>query len=241
MKDQVAVLTGSTGGIGQAIARRLARDGVHLMLNARDATKLASQSEELRKCFPETKVAVTAADVGDAEQAQKVIAAATREMGRIDILINNAAVLGPRAPLAELSIEDIDRTIDTNLKGPLYLMKYALPGMVAREQGTIINVNSVAGKTALAFWSTYSAAKFGLGAVTAAVGEEHRSRHVRVISLYLGGVDTPIWDNVDWAGKPDRARMLSPQAVADAVALVLQQPREVYIRELTVTPTVISA
>ena len=176
--------------------------------------------------------------IADANEARELIDASIRHLGHVDILINNAAIVCRKAPLQEMEIEDIDRMIDTNLKGPMYLMKYVLPSMVVRERGTIVNVNSIAGKTAFPNWSPYVASKFGLGAATIAVGDEQRPKHIRVVAVYPAAVDTPVWGKVKGLGQqPDRTKMLAPEAIADAVLYAISQPDKVYVRELSISPT----
>jgi NADP-dependent 3-hydroxy acid dehydrogenase YdfG len=155
---------------------------------------------------------------------------------KIDVVINNAGVSGKIALLQEISIEEIDQTIDTNLKGPIYLMKYVLPGMVAHQHGTIINMNSVAGKTAYPYWSIYDASKFGLHAVTLAVADEQRSNNIKVVGIYPGAVDTPIWETIELNHEPNHAGMLDAETVAETVVYILNQPTKVFIPEIMLTP-----
>lgn len=236
LTGQVAIVTGASQGIGAHISRTLAGEGVHLVLSARSEDKLKALAEEIRSAHAHVQVLVVPADVSDAAMAKKLVDAAEREFGKVDILINNAGVACRVSLLQEHSVEDIDRTIDTNLKGPIYLMKYVLPGMVARQGGTIININSVAGKTAYPYWSVYDASKFGLQAITVAVGEEQRGNGIKVVGIYPGAVDTPIWSGLELNHAPEVEGMLDAETIAETVLYILRQPKKVYIPEITLQP-----
>jgi NADP-dependent 3-hydroxy acid dehydrogenase YdfG len=224
LQGKVALITGASQGIGQAVARHLAGMGLHLVLSARSEQKLGQLSEEIQAGFPQSRVLIVPCDVKDAAQVRQLVSQALSEFSRIDVLINNAGVAPKVGLLQELSIEDIDRTIDTNLKGAIYCMHTVIPAMVHQHGGTIININSVAGKTAYPFWSVYDATKFGLHAVTEAVAEEQRSNNIKIIGIYPGAVATPIWEGLD------------PEDVAEAIGYILSQPEKVHVREITLTP-----
>jgi NADP-dependent 3-hydroxy acid dehydrogenase YdfG len=231
----VALINGASQGIGEAIAHALARLGMNLVLTSRSAEKLANVEADIRKACPGVKTLVIPCDTRNHQAVVSVVEKTLAELGQIDILINNAGIAGKIGLFQEVAFDDIDATIDTNLKGPMYFMKAVLPHMVARSQGTIININSVAGKTAFPFWGVYCASKFGLSALTESVSEEQRPNGIRVVGIHPGAVDTPIWDDVD--RNAHRERMLHPQDVANAVVYVLQQPANVHIPELVVVPT----
>lgn len=236
LPGQVAIITGASQGIGEAIAHRLATLGIHLVLCARNTEKLAHLAERLQQDAPHIKTLTLPCDVRDHHQVQTVVKETRKTFGRVDILINNAGVAPHTGLLQEMSVEDIDRTIDTNLKGAIYFMKAVIPVMVEQHGGTIINMNSIAGKTAYPFWATYDASKFGLHAVTEAVAEEQRSNNIKVIGIYPGAVDTPIWDGIHWDQEPKREGMLTAHDVAESVAFILQQPAKVFIKELDISP-----
>jgi short-subunit dehydrogenase len=236
LAGQVALITGASQGLGAAIAKRLAEEDMRLVLVARNAQRLEVVARDIQTAHPTVQVARLPADVTDAQACQRVVDETQARWGRIDVLINNAGVAGKIALLQEIAVEEIDRVIDTNLKAPLYLMRAVLPGMIARQQGTILNINSVAGKTAYPYWSVYCASKFGLHAVTQAVGEEQRANHIKVAGLYPGAVDTPIWDDIEIDSQTARQGMLSAQQVAEAVAFMLRQAPQAFLPELVLKP-----
>lgn len=236
LHGQVAIVTGASQGIGRTISQALAREGLSLVLSSRNEAKLNALAEELRAETPSISVLVVPADVSQADQAKALVETAEKTFGHVDILINNAGVAQKVSLLQEHTVEDIDRTLDTNLKGPIYLMKFVLPGMAARQSGTIININSVAGKTAFPYWSVYDASKFGLHAITVAVGEEQRCNNIKVMGLYPGAVDTPLWSGLELNHTPDPCGMLDADTIAETIVYVLKQPGKVYIPEITMTP-----
>lgn len=237
IQGQVAIITGASQGIGEATAEALAKQGIHLVLAARNKEKLKAIFERLSQQYPLQKFIVEQCDIQNAADVQSVVDSAIKEFGKIDILVNNAGVAPKMGLLQEHSIEAIDKTIDTNLKGPAYAMRAVLPHMAVKGQGTIININSIAGKSAFPFWSVYDATKFGLHALTEAVAEEQRSNGIRVVGIYPGAVDTAIWDNIDTQGQgPDRTGMLTPAQVAEAVVYVINQPPHVFVSDITLMP-----
>ena len=233
---QIAILTGASQGIGEAIAHQLAALGIHQVLCARNISKLQSLAGQLRVKFPSAKTLVLPCDVQSAEQIQQVIETTLQHFERIDILINNAGVAPKLGLLQEMSLEDINRTIDTNLKGSIYAMRAVLPTMIHQHSGTIININSIAGKTAYPYWSIYDASKFGLHAITQAVAEEQRQNNIKVVGIYPGAVATPIWEGLEPGHEPNRAGMLDAETIAESVAYILQQPKKAFISDITVSP-----
>jgi NADP-dependent 3-hydroxy acid dehydrogenase YdfG len=236
LQAQVAIVTGASQGIGYATALRLAQHGVHLMLCARNITKLKALSQLIKAQHPTIRCIDRPCDVRDPIQVKAVVDDTIEAFGRLDILINNAGVAPQIGLFQEMSIEDIDRTVDTNLKGSMYFMRSVIPQMVQQQSGAIININSVAGKTAYPYWSVYDASKFGLHALTEAVAEEQRSNNIKVIGIYPGAVDTPIWQGLELEKAPRRDGMLEADHVAQAVLYALNQPAKVFIKEVVLGP-----
>ncbi len=233
---KVALITGASQGIGKEVALHLARLGMRLVLSSRNAEKLMALAAEIEQAHPGTPVLVVPCDVTRPDQVERVVNDAMAEFKRIDVLVNNAGIAPRVGLLQELSIEEIDRTIDTNLKGAIYCMRAVIPVMVAQQGGIIINVNSVAGKTAYPYWSVYDASKFGLHAVTEAVADEQRSNHIKVVGIYPGAVDTPIWDGLGLDQEPDYNGMLDARNVAEAITYIIRQPEKVHVREIVLAP-----
>ncbi len=236
LKNKVAIITGASQGIGQAVARHLADLGIHLTLCARSVDKLQALSDELQAKHRDLRILVIPCDVRDHAQVQAVVDQTQSTFNRIDILINNAGVAPKVGLLQELSVEDIDRTIDTNLKGAMYFMRAVLPTMVHQHAGTIINVNSIAGKTAYPYWGVYDASKFGLHAITEAVADEQRLNGIKVVGIYPGAVKTAIWDGLELEQGPNTEGMLDSEHIAEAIAFILTQSTKVFISDITLAP-----
>lgn len=236
----LALVTGASRGIGKATAMKLAEMGFHVALAARSESDLNALKATLSEQYPQQQFETCPLDVLNTGQCAATIRQLEAQYQQVDLLINNAGIANKIGLLQELTPEQIDQVIDVNLKAPIHLMKQVLPGMVARQSGTIININSIAGKTAFPYWGVYDASKFGLRAITEAVAEEQRSNGIRVVGVYPGAVETDIWDSMDMAGNtgPDKAGMLRPEDVANAVAYILAQPRHVFISEVSLSPLI---
>jgi NADP-dependent 3-hydroxy acid dehydrogenase YdfG len=135
-----------------------------------------------------------------------------------------------------MTMESIDTIVDTNLKAPLFWMKAVIPLMVNQSSGTIVNISSVAGKTAFPYWSVYCATKFGLTAATESVKEEQRHNGIRVVAIHPGAVNTPLWTLIEPGLSLNRNNMLSPDDVAQAVLFALDQPDHVLVEDIQLTP-----
>lgn len=237
LNGKVALVTGAGKGIGAAISRMLAQEGCHLMLMARTAADLAELQTEINALAgPNARVYTFVGSVANVSDVEAVVQQTVETFGRLDILINNAGIAPKFALLQELTVEELDATIDTNLKGPLYTLKFAIPHMVNQGSGFVVNINSIAGKTPYPFSSVYCASKFGLTALTEAVAGEQRSNNIKIIGIYPGEVNTPIWDSIEPGVKQDVNQMLDPTDIAEAVRYVLLQPTKALVKDVTVVP-----
>lgn len=237
LKGRVVLITGASQGMGRAIAVQLAQEGLRLVLTARSMENLQQTVQLIRNIVPAAEILLCPADLQDPVAIERLVHEAEAHFKTVDILVNNAGMAGKIGLLQENTVESILKTVALNLTAPMLLMKHLIPAMSAQQYGFVININSVAGKTAYPYWALYDATKFGLYALTEAVGEEQRTNHVKVVGIYPGAVDTPIWDTISLDAAPERVNMLSPQSVAEAVLYILKQPSEVYIPELTLKPT----
>lgn len=236
LNTPVFLITGASSGIGAAIAHTVATHcpTARLALTGRDAQKLKAVADTLQGL--ETQPLLLTGDVTLPATATAWVGDTLKTFGRLDCLVNNAGVCGSIALLQEVTPKTIDAVIDTNLKGPLYLMQAALTqAMVTQQSGTIININSIAGITAYPYWAVYDASKFGLRALTEAVAEEQRNNNIRVTGIYPAAVDTPLWQTVDASHTPDKDGMLTAQHVANAVWYAWQQPSLCHVKELVLS------
>lgn len=233
LNEQVAVVTGGGSGIGAAVARSLADAGCRVIVVGRRAAVLdevAAHSD---------RITTAAADVGDREAVQQVIAKVLDEQGRVDLLINSAGTNTPKRSMEETSAEDWERILNVNASGAFHCMQAVLPGMRERKGGTIVNISSVAGIRANPLGGVaYNSSKFAMSALGASVGEEERTHGIRVTNIYPGEVETPILDARPVPVTPEhRARILQPEDVADAVLMVCALPPRARIPDLVIVPT----
>ncbi len=234
LAEQVAVVTGATRGIGEAVSRRLATLGAHVVLVARDEAAL----EATRAAITESGGAATTYPLDLCEEsAVAALSTALRDrFGRCDVLVNNAGVGFFGKPLHEMAPGDWDRTFDTNLRAPFLLIRALAPLMIERKAGHIINISSLAGHNPVANGAAYSASKWALNGLTYSVAEELRPHGVRVSVIAPGSVNTGFGGGAP--GDPERAaRKIQPGDVADLVSLLVRQAPQSFVSEILLRPT----
>ena len=243
-KDRVAIVTGAGGGLGRAYALELARRGAKVVVNdlggARDGT---GHSDAALAVVQEIEAAGGEAfsnggSVTEYDQMVAMVEQAKARWGRVDILINNAGIAIRKQPEV-LTVEEWRKVLSINLDGAFYCTKAVLPQMFDRKDGVIVNVVSVAGKRANPLGgAAYVAAKFGMGGLGLVLSNEEKDSGVRVSNIYPGEIDTPILKE---RPKPvtdeQRAVILKPEDVAEAVLFVTALPPRVSIPELVIKPT----
>ena len=231
LEDQVAVVTGAGRGIGSAIAARLASLGAHVYLCGRTEAHLGQTARSIRDSKGSADPLVC--DVTTIASVEAVAQAVTQGKGRCDILVNNAGIGGFGTPLHKLAPEDWDRILNTNLRGVYYCMKAFAPMMIQRRSGHIINISSLAGKNALPNGAAYAASKWGLNGLSYSAAEELREHGIRVSLVCPGSTNTELSPHT---GK-DPSRMLQPEDVAHAVAMLVTQSPQSFCSEVLLRPT----
>lgn len=220
LAGRCALITGATGGIGAAVARRLGDAGADLHLIARGRNALRSMAERLDGCaWP--------ANLEEADALQDVLEHIVRSQGGPPDVLVNAVGIFEVAPFAETSRTVLDRALAANLRGPFLVIQALLPGMLARGSGTIVTIGSVAGYRAFPSNSAYSASKFGVRGMHEVLSEELQGTGVRATLVEPAATDTPVWDPYrpdERPDLPDRAEMLQPDDVAEAVLFVVTRP-----------------
>ncbi len=233
ISSTTALVTGASGGIGRATAIALGRAGYRVGVCARTQSKLESVVRELREIGVEA--AGAAADVSDPDQVSRAVGQLTGDLGEIAVLVNNAGILIAR-PFEELTLEDWDQTMATNLRS-LYLMTRAvLPGMRRRGSGSIVNVASLAGKNGFVGGTAYSASKHATLGFSRSLMLELRKENIRVISVCPGSVDTEMLHDQPML-KSDPQRILKAEDVALAIVQSLSLPERALVSELDIRPT----
>lgn len=227
-----AIVTGASKGIGLAIAQSLAGEGAQVLICGREQ-KSVDQAVTGIQSDAGGKVFGVAADVGVHEEVMRLFRTADDKLGGLDILVNNAG-FGVFHATAEMSVEDWDRVIATNLSGAFYCSKESLSRFRTAGGGHIINISSLAGKNPFAGGAAYNASKFGMNGFSEAMMLDHRSDHVRVSYVMPGSVDT------EFSGKPVQEKSswkIAPQDVADIVLGILKMPGRTLISRVEVRPS----
>jgi NAD(P)-dependent dehydrogenase (short-subunit alcohol dehydrogenase family) len=228
-----AFVTGATQGIGRATAFALGRAGYRVGVCARTASKVEAIVSELRA--EGIEAAGAAADVADPEQVRRSVALVVAQLGEIGVLVNNAGVLIAR-PFEELTLEDWDVTMATNVRSLYIVTREVLPGMRRRRKGTIVNVASLAGRNGFAGGTAYTASKHAVLGFARSLMLEVRKEGVRVVTVCPGSVDTGMLVDQPMLS-PDRERILQPEDVADAILHAVRLPGRALVSELDIRPT----
>lgn len=231
LTGQVAIVTGASRGIGRATARLLAEHGAALVLNARDEAALNAVVSELRRSGCEA-LGVAGDVVLDDTQA-RLVDAAVRSFGGLDIAIHNAGVVGPIGPLSELEPQAWWQVLDTNLTAAYLGARRQIPAMLARGGGSIVFTSSFVGTSVgLPGMAAYGAAKAGLMGLVKGITADHASEGIRANALLPGGVDTDMAGDQaqkDWAaGLHAMKRIARPEEIA-AAALFLVSPMASFV------------
>lgn len=228
-----ALVTGASRGIGLALARALRREGAHVAICARGEKAVDQALATLRKDSGRGKVAGRTADVSDSEHVARLFSFVDEQLGGLDILINNAGV-GVFRATDELSVEEWNRVIGTNLSGAFYCSREALERFHKARGGTIINISSLAGKHPFAGGAAYNASKFGLNALSEASMLDHRYDNVRVSYILPGSVDT------EFSGQDTDQRSdwkIAPEDIAEIVLGILRLPERTLVSRVEVRPS----
>ncbi len=194
LKDKVAVVTGGSRGIGQAICLRLAKSGAAVVINfTKDSKQAENIADEIKK--NEGTGLVFQADVSDIHQAKKLIEFAVQKFGKIDILVNNAGITSDNL-LIRMKEEEWDKVISTNLKGVFNCTQPAIKYMIKQRNGVVINISSVIGVTGNAGQSNYAASKAGIIGFTKSVAKEVASRGIRLNVIAPGFIETDMTESL---------------------------------------------
>lgn len=225
MEGRNAIVTGASRGIGTYIARALAARGVNLLLVARSEPELARLATQLRS--DAVTVGYVAVDLADASAPEQVAAAAAAQLPSVDILVNNAALELQRR-FHTLALEEIDTVVRVDLIAPIALTRLALPQMLERGYGRIVNISSLAGHVGFPFTEAYAASKDGLIAFSRVLRADYGAQGVTASAIVLGAVkEAGIGQRtIDELGlKAGTSYMVSPQKVANAVVRAIEKDK----------------
>ncbi|MFT4066733.1 SDR family oxidoreductase [Paraburkholderia sp.] len=239
--NKVVVITGASSGLGEATARLLAGRGAKLVLGARRLDRLEKLAADIIAAGGEAIAVAT--DVARRADVENLIKAGQDRFGRVDVLVNNAGIM-PMAAMSKLKVDEWDRMIDVNIKGVLYGIAAALPGMRANGSGHIINLSSVAGlRVSAGVGTVYSATKFAVKAISEGLRAEVGPEGIRVTTLYPGAVASELVNGSSDADAAAgmkafyEANEIPSDSVARAVAYAIEQPADLSVNEITLRPT----
>jgi NADP-dependent 3-hydroxy acid dehydrogenase YdfG len=241
LSGKVAVVTGASSGIGEETAIALAAEGAHIVAAARRVDRLTDLKRKIElnggDCL------TVQADVQDEAQCRNLIAEAEKKHQQVDILVNNAGVM-LLGPIQDADTEDWRRMINTNVLGLMYCTHAALPGMRKRKAGHIVNISSVAGRTARAGSGVYNASKWAVGAFSEALRQEVYMDAIRVTIIEPGAVQTELRDHITnakvredvekWA---QSMTQLESEDIAAAIVYAVTAPQRVNVNEILIRPT----
>lgn len=229
LKGKRVLIAGATGDIGSATARQLVQSGAQVFVTGRDQTALDHLAHELG--IPAEQVFV--ADLSVESQVNALATAFSATTVPFDIIIQ-ASGIGIIKPFEQLQSEDLHACMAVNFYSTFYLLKACLPAMKTQGKGLIIHLPGVLGKTPMAGASIYAASKYALNGFMKSLREELKRTEIRITQVFLGGVDSGFWDNIDL--RVQREKMIRPDEVAKAIWFLCQQPESGVVSELVLQP-----
>jgi NADP-dependent 3-hydroxy acid dehydrogenase YdfG len=260
-ESKVVIITGASSGVGEATARRLAASGAKLMLAARREDRLKDLVAAIEKTGGTVAYRVT--DVADRAQVQALAEATLETYGRIDVLVNNAALM-PGSPLDQIKVDEWDQMIDVNIKGVLYGIAAVLATMRQQKSGHVINLSSIAGHKVVPGAAVYCATKYAVRAISEGLrlesnGEIHSTiispgavategllrqsnREIRSTNISPGAVATELTSTITDGDTTSGVNQLyslamDADAIARAIAYAIEQPADVDVNEIIIRPT----
>jgi len=231
--EKIAYITGATQGIGRATALALGRAGYAVGLVARTESDVDDLANELSR--EGIEAAGAAADVGNPDQAQRAVDDLTRALGNADVLVNNAGVLIAK-PFEQLTLEDWDATMGTNVRSLFLMTRAVLPAMRRQKRGAIVNVASLAGRNGFVGGTAYTASKHAVLGFSRSLMLETRKENIRVIAICPGSVDTGLIRHQSML-QSDPLRILKPADVAETIVHAINLPERALVSELDIRPT----
>lgn len=241
LQDKIVFITGASSGIGKACAEQFAAQGARVIITARRIDRINKLAEELKNKYQVDMLAIQL-DVQDKNQVAAVIQDLPAAWKNIDILLNNAGTAQASDKIQDGDLEKWDIMINTNVRGLLYVTHAILPGMVARNQGHIINIGSIAGHECYPAGNVYSATKHAVWAISKSLRIDLLGKAIRVTEIDPGAVETE-FSEVRWKDK-QRAKAfyadftpLVAEDIADTVLYSATRPAHVNIAEIIVYPT----
>jgi NADP-dependent 3-hydroxy acid dehydrogenase YdfG len=229
LKGRVVLLAGATGGVGSQVAKQLSASGAIVFITGRNTNKLAEVAQQAgipdSRCFQ--------MDIANEASVNAAVAQVLAQTPIINILIN-AAGIGIIKSMDTLTSNEFERSLQVNLMGSFYLVRAVLPNMKEQKKGLIINIPGVLGKVPMAGAAAYSASKYGLVGMMQSIREELKRTEIRITNIFLGGIDSAFWDNIDL--RVQRDKMIVAEEAAKAIWFLCQQPASGVVSEMVLQP-----
>jgi short-subunit dehydrogenase len=229
IKGKNILVIGATGGIGKETIKLLASSGANLFITGRNESLLHSTAAELKLDASQYFVG----DLTIAENVTKLKDAYFSKYNTIDVLVN-ASGIGIIKNMDQLSETEFLQTLMINLFSPYLIIRAFLPAMKEAKKGLMIHVPGVLGKVPMAGAAAYSASKYGLVGMLQSIREEIKRTDIRITNIFMGGVDSPFWDNIDL--RVQRDKMITSEEAAKAIWFLCQQPTSGVISEMVLQP-----
>lgn len=229
---KIVWITGGTSGIGLATAKAFAEKGYCIAISGRDEAKLNAAVSMLEEVNAEVIGTIT--DVSKSDDIATALDEITKSFGSPpDILINNAGI-SPWSTFSETTTEEFDAVMNTNVMGYFLAAKAVIPGMLEKGSGDIVQILSIASKKAFKNGAAYIASKFAALGMTDSMREDLRGKNIRVISVFPGATETPMWDEAERVKHHEK--MMQPEDIAQAILNVLSLPRRAAVEEIVIRP-----
>ena len=243
LQDKVVVIMGASSGIGAATAKLLASKGAKVTIAARRMNRL----EEIKQANPDSDILAVEADVTKAEEVQNVVDQTVAKFGRIDALYNNAGIM-PVNNLDQIAQDEWQNMLDINVKGVLNGIAAALPVMKKQKGGHIITTSSVLGYEVLPGYAAYSGTKYAVRAIMEGLRQEEHQNNIKTTIIAPGSVKTELYKSVNNDAAHDglekvmqaagtQMTSLDPEEIAQAVAFVIDTPKNMAVNEMVIRPT----
>jgi len=230
IKGRTALITGAGKGLGKSIALNLAAEGVNLALLARTENDLKNVVHEAKKINGDIKISYAVADVSDYNSVKQAIEKLKKEVGQIDVLVNNAGI-GKFGKFMDLDVAEWENVIKVNLLGAYYVIHNVLPEMLERQSGDIINISSTAGLKGAPVTSAYSASKFGLIGLSESLMLEVRKSNIRVFTMTPSTIATDMAKDLNLTdGNPEK--VLQPEDFAELLVAHLKLNRRALVKDV---------
>lgn len=234
--SRTVILTGGSRGIGRVLALKLKDDGANLVITGRNKGDLKKTEEELLRKSSGEVLAINA-DVSDYNDVKKVVKETADKFGKIDILINNAAVFKNKM-LKDFDVDEWKKIIEVNLFGPMMMCREVIPYMEKNSDGgTIVNVASTAGKRGYERGSAYVSSKFALAGFSECLFKEVRNYNIRVVVAYPSYVDTKVVKEYSELKQIGKGIYMRAEDVADSILFAIKLPQRAMLKDIEIWGT----